>query len=137
MATSATNTYTGTELIPAYPKPEPIELPVKLVASTTNPAGQLLGETATPGTFGIYVGGSATDPAKCILKYPCVTDASGNITMGAASGGGSVGQTYKQAPAYFGGSFKTTEITGLDAGAVVDLAAHFLHGVLADGVIAF
>jgi hypothetical protein len=57
----------------------------------------------------------------CLLKYPCATDALGNITLGNTSGGGFHGQTQLTVPAYFRGIFDTARIVGLDASAVAIL----------------
>jgi head decoration protein D len=145
MAASATNTYSADELIPMYPDvPHPMQ-PVKLPASVTYPKGTVLGEvTATPGTFKAYddaaVDGTAT--ARCILQRACATDASGNITFGTSATGDAFGQTHKSAPAFFGGSFKTSDLKqsgagAIDAAAVTDLGGHLISGTLSNGVLVF
>lgn len=108
----------------------------------TNPAATIANTTtgARAGTAAAYVGAGATDPARCILSYDCATDAAGNVTIGSlVAGQGEYGYapTEKYAPCYVGGMFKTSELVGLDAGAVVDLAGALLSGTVTDGVLKF
>lgn len=110
--------------------------PLTITASTlsggTTPSGAItstLGRTAN--TYGIYVGGSATDPAKCLLEYACVTDSAGNVSFGAQAYTGE-GSMQPSAPAWFGGVFKVGDITGLDAGALVDMGARLESGAVTD-----
>lgn len=118
---------------PVYPNSGARTLVVRLAAGTYV-KGQVLGETATPGIYAVYVGGSATDPAKGILQYSCVVDASGNVTAW-----GEFSQTQRGIPMYNGGGaiFNTTELTGLDAGAVVDMGAALVQGTIANGQLRF
>lgn len=115
----------------------PDEQSVSLAASTTYAKGTVLGElTATPGTYKPYasVNTDGSQVPKCILKYACVTDGSGNITL---TGTAEFGQTSKSAPAYFDGAFKTAELTGLDANAVTVLGGHLVSGTVSSGVLVF
>lgn len=99
----------------------------------TNPAASFaqttLGRTAN--TYAAYVGGGATDPAKCLLEYACVTDASGYIVAGSSAYTGE-GFQEPSHPAWFGGVFRVGDLTGLDAGAVVDLGARLESGAVTD-----
>ena len=88
-----------------------------------------LGRTA--GTYGAYVGGGATDPARCILEYACVTDSQGYVTYGAQSYTGEGGRE-PDAPAWFGGVFRLGDTTGMDAGSITDLGARFESGSISD-----
>lgn len=65
-----------------------------------------------------------------ILEYDCVTDASGNITMG-----GDFSRTYRSAPVYVGGGaqWNTADITGLDAGGLALLGGFLTEGNLTLG----
>jgi hypothetical protein len=95
--------------------------------------------TASTGMFKAYLSGS-TDGSqipKAILEYDCATDANGNITYGGASGGGPFGETFPTVPAYFGGAFKTSQLTGFDANANTVLGGHLISGTNADGVYVF
>lgn len=74
------------------------------------------GAAGSPGTFKAY-NDQNTDGSQvpvAILQYDCATDGSGNITIGAQTGGGPFGETYKTAPAYFSGTFLTADLTGYD-----------------------
>jgi len=98
------------------------------------------GVTVTPGTFAAYASGNTdgTQYPKAIAVYDMTTDASGNITLGTATGaippvaGGSAGLS---APVYVCGVFATADLVGLDSGAVSALNARFETGTLADGGI--
>jgi hypothetical protein len=136
----AVNTYNGARLCPLYPQPEYARVAVKLPANKTYPQGQVLGElTATPGTYMDYASGhvDGSQVPKVILEYPCATDASGNITIGAVAGTGSFGVTENSAPAYFTGTFNTAELTGFDANAATILGGHLISGTVATGVYTF
>lgn len=138
MPTSASNTYAAGRLVPFYDADEASRINIKLAASQVIAKGTVMGETtATPGLFKPYASGNAdgTQIPKGFLEYDCATDAAANITFGAVAGAGTFGETHLVAPMYYQGSFATTELTGLDAGAVAALQAHYISGVLADGVI--
>lgn len=51
---------------------------------------------------------------KGLLRYPCVTDSSGNITEGEQAGGDDLGQTDTATTLYYEGTFDTDDLTGLD-----------------------
>ncbi len=91
------------------------------------------GATGTPGTFKAHDndGTGGEERAKCILKYRCVTDSSGNITIG----GGEHAETSLTAPAYFAGYFHTSELTGLTETAVEQLG-RLVCGTVTAGVLA-
>lgn len=97
--------------------------PAVAVAHTTpgKPAG---------GYFDAYVD-TVVDPAKAVLKYPIVTDPLGNVVFGSGMAG-VIGNALEApprrgAPAYFSGSFKVSDLTGLDAAGLADLGK-LLHG---------
>jgi hypothetical protein len=136
MPTTAQHTWSAnTRLDPIFDAGRARVLNVALAASTTYARGTVLGEvTATPGTYKPYananVDGSQT--AKGVLAYACVTDASGNLTLI-----GEHGVTQKHAPMYMPGSgyFKTSELVGMDAAAMVELGASLVAGDLTSGII--
>ena len=110
----------------------PLTITANGLTGGTTPAGAItstLGRTAN--TYGIYVGGSATDPAKCLLEYACITDSSGNVSFGSQAYTGE-GSIEPSAPAWFGGVFKVGDLTGLDAGALVDMGARLESGAVTD-----
>jgi hypothetical protein len=88
-------------------------------------------------TYGKYVGAGATDPAKCLLRHACVTDAAGWISYGSSAYLGE-GMYVPSTPAYFGGVFLVADLTGLDDGAVVDLGGKLSSGTIAArGILRF
>lgn len=136
MPTTAQTTFSqASRLDPIFVPSRIHVINVALAASTVYPRGTVLGEvTATPGTYKAYataaVDGSGA--AKGILQYGCSTDASGNITIL-----GEHGLTVKSAPMLMPGSgyFKTSEIVGLDADALLDLHAALVAGDLTSGIV--
>jgi hypothetical protein len=132
MPTAAANTWGNAGLEPCYRGNDAKRIHVALSASLTLARGTVLGETATAGEYAAYVDTTATDPAKAILEYDVTTDGSKNITI---SGFGELGVTRKTCPAFVSGFFRTTELTGLDAAALVNLGAHLISGTVADGVL--
>lgn len=138
MPTTATSTWgAANRLDPIFSPWKATEMHVALTVSTTYAKGTVLGEvTATPGTYRTYASGNVdgSQVAKAILKYACVTDASGNITLA-----GEFGQTQRSAPVYIGGGahFKTADLVGLDAGAVTNLGASLVEGTVSTGILRF
>lgn len=59
--------------------------------------------------------------AKAILQYPCTTNTYGQITFGDTADAADNDNRESQAPAWFRGEFKTSELTGIDANGVTDL----------------
>lgn len=112
-----------------------------VVAKAHAASGVAVSSVASTGTgvYGAYVDANTdgTGVAKCILKYAVATDTSGMITLGTASTGGPFGEKMLDTPAYFGGAFRTEELTGLDAAALADLNAHYTHGNATAGVVVF
>jgi hypothetical protein len=133
----AVNTFPQAGVVSILDEEDALEYSVNLPASVTYAAGTILGElTATPGTFRAYVTGAAdgSQVPKAILKYACATDAAGNITFGGAAGNAFGLPAEKCAPAYWAGTFRTTDLVGLDAGAVTALG-RLISGTLANGVL--
>lgn len=138
MPTAAITTYSNKKLEPFYNPDLARDIAVRLPANATLARGTVLGEvTATPGTFAAYATGNSdgTETAKAILVFDCKTDANGLITHGDVSTGEEVGAKRVSTPAYVAGYFKTTELTGLDAAGLADMAGNVIHGSVADGVI--
>ena len=135
MPTTAFDTYdvAGSRVEPFYKEPEAPQQHFRL-ADGTYAAGTILGKvTATPGQMKTYadanVDGSGV--ASGILREACVV-AGGVITSRFERGG-----VVQSVPVYFGGVFKTSELTGLDAAALTDLGGILIAGTLADGLIKF
>jgi hypothetical protein len=71
----------------------------------------------------------------CLNCYACATDGAGNVTFGGQAGGAYLtGATWPGAMAYFGGSFATTDLVGLDANAVTRLG-RLASGTIANGIL--
>jgi hypothetical protein len=135
MPTAAFDTYTGGPLAP-WIRPELASVQnVKLPNSTTVVKGTVLGEvTATPGLFKPYATGNVdgTQVPKAVAMYDVVIDASGNHVWG----GGQLGESRPYAPVYLAGYFRTTDLTGFDAGASTAAGWRLVSGSAADGVTA-
>lgn len=111
---------------------------VKIGASLTLPAGQLLGEvTATPGVYAAYDkdNSDGTEVLKAILEHAVTTDADALITNWIGPFG--VGVPAPLAvPAWISGIFKTTELTGDSiAAAVTAKRLVILQGDATTGVV--
>ena len=133
MPTAAATTFTNLKLEAAFHDELLVHFSGKLTASTTYPLGCLLGElTATPGTYSPFVSGNAdgSQLVKAILPYACITDASGNITIGTAVGGGEFAQTYPSIDLYIGGYFMSADLPQAGTGAINAAAVDGTHGNL-------
>ena len=106
-------TYTGVKLEALFPD-EARVIEVKIPASTTIAKGTVLGQTAV-----------------AIMMYDVISDASSNIFLGNVASGDT---PLSVVPAYRKGSFKTSELTGLDAAGITDLG-RLVQGTLADGIL--
>jgi hypothetical protein len=137
MPTSATNTYTFTRVDPLFAPEGAMEtiVNVKIAASQTYAAGTVVGEvTASPGTYKAYATGNVdgTQNPTGILQYAVTTDASSNITSTSEWG-----FTSLATPMYIRGTFRTQDLTGLDAGAITKLGGHLVEGTVSSGIVTF
>lgn len=107
--------------------------PVPLMtASAGSVAHTTVGSTA--GQYSNYAAAGSGTPT-CLNIYPCATDGNGNVTFGGqASGAYITGATSPYAMAYFGNSFATKDLVGLDANAVTKLG-RLASGSIADGIL--
>jgi hypothetical protein len=66
-------------------------------------------------------------------------DAAGNITYSTTSGqvGDEFGFQHKTVPAYFHGTFRCEDLTGLDANAITKLSGNLISGGVAAGLVTF
>ena len=134
MPTAPLHVFGANKLIPFYHPQDANVVHYKVANGLTLAAGTLVGEqTANPGQVIAYLTGAVDGSQNPIgvLQYDVVTDGSGNHTWG----GSSFGETFKSAPVYVSGYFKTTDLVGLDAGAVTKFG-RMVHGSISDGVIA-
>jgi hypothetical protein len=107
-------------------------------AGTAAVATTVAGVAGTPGTYGPYASGNTdgSQNPKGVLRYACVTDALGQITLGDGPAGTSEwGQTTKSVDMWVYGVFRTEDLVGLDANAVTKLG-RLLNGTIAHGRIA-
>lgn len=130
MAAAAMTTWGAAGLIPVYDPKNALCDHVKLPPNVTYPKGQVLGQITATGVFTAYldtaVDGSQT--AKKILQYDATTDATGYVTIG------DQGEKQPTAPAWFCGTFRTSELTGLDAAGITDLG-RLISGSVTDGIL--
>lgn len=138
-----TYTYSGLKLLPLYPSgtaPTPTQ-PIKL-ATGTYIAGQLVEESATPGTYQAL---TADANAQLILEYDVVVDAGGRHYHGSqASDETGVGDSYTSAYAPGGAlAFKTADLSKAAAGTdittanITALGGKLISGTAADGIVQF
>lgn len=146
MPTTAQVTYSAQRLLPAKLVPPAGEDVRAFAASLTVTRGTVLGEVTATGKLALYNSGASdgTQTATCIAMYDFLTDASGNViyTTTAGQAVGDLNQTYKTAPVYISGVFKTSElniggVTGITSTALGHIGGHLYSGSLTDGLIIF
>jgi hypothetical protein len=105
---------------------------------TITPATTTAGVAGTPGVYGPYASGNTdgSQNPKGILRYACVTDALGVITLGTGGAGVSEwGQTTSNVDMWASGIFRCEDLVGLDANAVTKLG-RLMNGTVAHGRLA-
>jgi hypothetical protein len=89
---------------------------------------------STAAQYSFYNAAGSGTPT-CILKYGCATDAAGAVTFGAQAGGAYMtGVTYPYAMAYFGNTFATQDLVGLDTNAATKLG-RLSSGTVSAGIL--
>lgn len=109
-------------------------------AAQTDLTGATLATAGSPPTVNTAFtapNGAGSHIPRAILRYSCATDTSGYATYGTVAGSGEYGEAQRAVPAWFGGSFKTSELTGLTARAVSDWLGKLISGTVADGILRF
>lgn len=126
-----TQAYTGVKLEPFERPREAVTESVPFGVSLTIARGTVVAIKTSDGKWYAYATGASdgTEVARGIAQYDFTTDASGNVTIA-----NQTGVEYHTAPVYLAGTFRTNELTGLDAAAVADLG-RLVAGALADGVL--
>lgn len=126
-----TQPYTGQKLEPFECPREAVTESVPFGASLTIAKGTVVGIKTSDGKWYAYANANSdgTEVARGIAQYNFTTDADGNVTIASETG-----VEYHTAPIYVAGTFRTTELTGLDAAGVTDLG-RIIAGALADGVL--
>jgi hypothetical protein len=130
MPATYTNAFNNAGLQPIYEPDRAVQHHVKLGNSLTLAKGTVLGQITASGLWIAYASGAAdgSQIPRAVLAYDCVTDGSGNVTIG----GGQQGETYPTAPAYYVGDFDVTELAGLNAAALTNQPGwRLLWGVVA------
>ena len=139
MPTTPFDTYVPDMLMP-YMDPEKARLtviafvPAGAGLTYTLAKGTVLGQVTIGGRWQAYVG-AATDGsevARRVLQYGVTVDDAGKVTISGNSTRQELG-----APAYYHLVCKTTDLVGLDAGAITDLGGTLIEGTLADGILDF
>jgi hypothetical protein len=95
------------------------------------------GEAGSNGTYKAVLSSSTdgSQTAKAILEFASATDSSGNITLGAASGGGDKQQTVTNVPAFVSGTFKCEDLLQTaGAGQLTEAAAASLGRIVQGSV---
>lgn len=98
----------------------------------TNPAAAVTQTTQGKPAYGFYDAyndalANGLQINRCVLQFPCTTDRVGKINY--TGGEWNQGQGVDRgAPAYFSGTFKTADTTGLDTNGITDIGGHLLQG---------
>lgn len=138
---SAGGPYTITAAGAMVDMPVPVMTHADSFTGGTTPAAAVAHTTTgrSAGTYAAYASGNSdgTENPRCILKFDCATDASGNITYGPSAIGGPWGETYPSVPAYFSGYFDTSLLVGLDSNAVASTSqfGKLISGTVTDGIV--
>jgi hypothetical protein len=140
MPTTALHTWSGRKLEPFMDPEEAKLIAVRFVASSGLIArGTVLGIVTASGLYKAYNNGNAdgSEQARAILAVDVFVDANGKVTFTTTNNqvGDEYGNTYLSAPAYVAGTFKTSELIGLDAPAVTDMAGFLIQGAVSDGIL--
>lgn len=127
---AATNTFSHSRLDPAFGSERASILRVALTDGTYA-RGTVLGIVTATSKHRAYASANAdgSQNACAFLQYPC-TVLAGKVTI---EGDGS--PTLSTAPVYTNGHFRTNDLVGLDANALVNLNATIVKGTLALGIV--
>lgn len=119
-------------------QPQPLMVVSTSLTGGTSPSASISRTTAGSafGKWAPYASGNSdgTQLAKGILAIDVASDSAGRITYGALPTGGEHGEKYPSAPVYYKGEFRTTDLIGLDSGAMSGFARQ-ISGSVSDGVI--
>lgn len=102
---------------------------VKFGNSLTVAKGTVVARKTSDNKFYAYLDSNSdgTEVARGIAQYDFVTDASGNVFLGAAATS-EHGQYELTAPIYTQGEFFIGDLTGLDANGLADLQGRLIEG---------
>jgi hypothetical protein len=107
---------------------------LKYANNLTVVKGTVLGIITASGLVSPYLSTNSdgTQVARGIAQYDVTTDGAGLHTIA----GGELGATFSGAPVLFSGVYQTSELTGLDAGAVTNLGRLVSGTVAGPGILA-
>jgi hypothetical protein len=90
----------------------------------------------TAGTWGTYASGNSdgTQNPTLILAYDIATGADGGAVFGSGATVGEWGQVYRDVPAYRKGTFRTSDLVGLDTNAVGKMG-RLVSGTVTSGIL--
>lgn len=127
---AATNIYSFNRLDPAFAGSNPRVLNVAMTDGTYA-KGTVLGIVTGTTKYKAYASGNVdgSQLACAVLQYACIV-AAGKATM---EGDGL--PAYDAAPVYTNGYFRTEDLVGLDANALVNMNATVVKGTLTTGIV--
>lgn len=134
MPTTSVLDFTVGKLEPAY-APELAKTDVFKVAAGEYDAGTVCGIVSSTGAAKAYADGNndGSETAKIIAMYDMYSDGTNvSLTSGSAL---LDGETRTAAPFYICGFFDCSELTGLDANAIVDMKARLIGANTVSGVL--
>jgi len=135
MPTTATLTFTGSKLEPAW-APDLARTQAFKIGSGAHVAGEVLGFVSASGAVDTYAtgNGDGTETAAVIAQYAMYSDGTHvSLTTGSAL---LDGETATDAPCYIQGYFRCSDLTGLDSGAIADMQARLIGANTVSGVLA-
>jgi hypothetical protein len=135
MPTAAITSYTGAKLEPAW-APDLARTQAFKIGAGAHVKGEILGFLTASGAVDTYATGNSdgTQTAAVIAQYDMYSDGT-NVSLTTASAL-LPGENATEAPCYIQGYFKCSELTGLDSGAITDMAARLIGANTVSGVLA-
>lgn len=121
----------------AFPAPTRAEasIAVEVMPNIEWVKGQVMGQNTTTKAYGIYATANVdgTGVASFIAGYSGKTDSTGRVFLGEDDADGDLPTTGFSAyseptlKGYYGGIFYASDLTGMDAGALVDFGARLIN----------
>lgn len=102
---------------------------VEMAPNLTWAKGQVLGQITASKKYSTYATGNSngTEKAEVIAMFAGKTDADGNVFLGTDPAmTGFEANSFPTLQVYYGGQFRSSELVGLDAGAIADFNARTL-----------
>jgi len=135
MPTTAITSFAGAKLEPAW-APDLARTNAFKIGDGAHVAGEILGFVAASGAVDTYATGNSdgTQTAAVIAQYDMY--ASGGLVSLTSDSALLPGETATDAPCYIQGYFNCSDLTGLDSGAITDMAARLIGANTVSGVLA-